>query len=564
MARRRSRFRRTVEHARRYRHIMAVLMRYGFEDVTGSIGRRLSGEVGRRAVPGRVRRAAEGRTRAARLRLALQDLGPTFIKLGQLLSTRPDLLPAEYIEELERLQDQVAPEKFPRVRKEIETQLGGPLEKVFARFDPKPLAAGSIAQVYRATTHAGEAVVVKVRRPGIVQTLATECEILEGLAGWLKSALFADDTIDPHRMVTEFTSAVMKEVDLARERRNQVRFARAFAADPHVHIPAVYEPYCADGVLTMEYIDGIKPNDGAAIDAAGLDRSLLARRGADFGMRQIFEQGFFHTDPHPGNFFFLPGNRLALIDFGQVGHLTRQDRRLLREIVLSVVDGDMHRALRSLERRNLLSEQTDTAQLVRDAEEMIDAYLALPLKDIPFRQAMTEGFDLVRRHRIHPPAEFTLMFKSMMTIEAFALGLDPGFEILDHLRPQARRFRLRLFDPRTLLRETRRAGRDLAELAAGLPDDLNLLMSRLRRGQIQLRIHHEHLENLANTLDKSSNRISFALIIAALLVGSSMLVSEPGHVFGFIRLQMMGILGYTAAAVMGIWLLVSILRSRHF
>ena len=564
MGRRIWRLRRTVEHARRYRHIMAVLMKYGFEDVTGSVSRRVTSLMGRRAVPSHVKRAAEGRTRPARVRLALQELGPTFIKLGQLLSTRPDLVPVAYIEELERLQDQVAPDSFPRVRAEIESQLGGKLEEIFASFDPKPLAAGSIAQVHRATTRSGEQVVVKARRPGIVETLRTECEILEGLGGLLKSALFADEAIDPQRMVHEFAAAVMKEVDLANERRNQMRFRRAFAGDATVCVPKVYEEHCSEGVLTMAYVEGVRPGSAADLQAAGLDPVLLAERGAHFVFRQIFDLGFFHADPHPGNFFVLPGNVLAAIDFGQAARLTKADRQLLRRLVLAIIDRDLARMVQVLQRRGVLSNETNAAELVRDAEGMLETYYDLPLREIPFRQTLTEGFALVRKHRIRPPAEFTLLMKSMMTVDAFARALDEDFDVFKHLRPYARRFWRQQMDPRRLLGEMRAGFREAAELACRLPDDLNTLLGRMRQGQMQLRIHHEHLENLTNTLNKSSNRISFALIIAALLVASSMLVSQKGEVLRLIRLQTLGVLGYVAAAVMGIWLLVSILRSRHF
>jgi len=514
-------------------------------------------------VPSRVKRAAEGRSRPARVRLTLQELGPTFIKLGQLLSTRPDLLPGEYIEELERLQDQVAPDRFPLVRAEIESQLGGKLEDVFESFQATPIAAGSIAQVHRAVTRDGQSVVVKARRPGIVETIRTECEILENLAGLLKAAFVDLETVDPQRMVKEFTAAVMKEVDLANERGNQVRFARNFADDPTVHVPQVYEEYCTEGVLTMEYIDGIRPNDDEAMRRAGLDRKVLATRGADFVFRQIFEFGFFHTDPHPGNFFFLPGNVVSAIDFGQMARLTREDRQLLREVLLAIVDRDLPRLVRTFERRGMLSDRTDTGQLIRDADGMIDVYYNLPLKDIPFGRSIGEGFDLIRRHGIRPPVEFTMMMKSMMTIESFAIALDSDFEIVERLRPYARRFRLQEMDPRLMLRTLRKAVREMAELGARLPDDINAIVGKFRRGQFQLRVHHEHLESLAGMLDKSSNRISFALIIAALLVGSSLLVAQQGNVLGLIRLQTLGILGYLAAAVMGIWLLISILRSRR-
>jgi len=560
---RRFAFHRTVEHARRYRHILAVLMKYGFEDVVGSLGRRLTGRLGQRALPSRVKRAGEGRSRAARVRLTLQELGPTFIKLGQLLSTRPDLLSAEYIRELERLQDQVAPEKFPPVRAEIESQLGGRLEDVFESFEEAPLAAGSIAQVHRAVTRDGEQVVVKARRPGIVETIRTECEMLEDLAGLLRAALPDLETLDPQRMAREFTAAVMKEVDLANERRNQIRFGRNFAGDPTVHVPRVYPEYCADGVLTMEYIDGIKPGDAEAMDRAGLDRKVLAQRGADFVFRQIFEFGFFHTDPHPGNLFFLPGNVVSAIDFGQMARLTPEDRRLLRDLVLGIVDRDLPRIVRIFQRKGMLAEETRTDELIRDADEMLDAYYDLPLKEIPFGRSIAEGFDLVRKHRIRPPAEFTMMMKSMMTIESFAVSLDKDFEVVEHLRPYARRFRRQQMDPRLMLRDLRRALREAVDLGGRLPEDLNAILGKFRRGQFQVRVHHEHLENLAGMLDKSSNRISFALIIAALLVGSSLLVAQKGDVLGLIRLQTLGVLGYLVAAVMGIWLLVSIVRSRR-
>ncbi|MGB2823957.1 MAG: AarF/UbiB family protein [Phycisphaerae bacterium] len=561
---RRFRFYRTVEHVRRYRHIMAVLMKYGFEDVVGSLGRRLTARLGRRVVPSRVKRAAEGRSRAARVRLTLQELGPTFIKLGQLLSTRPDLLPGEYIEELERLQDQVAPDRFPRVRAEIESQLGGKLEDIFESFEATPIAAGSIAQVHRAVTRDGRSVVVKARRPGIVETIRTECEILESLAGLLKAAFSDVETIDPQRMVREFTTAVMKEVDLANERRNQMRFVRNFAGDATVHVPQVHEEYCTEGVLTMEYIDGIKPNDDEAVERAGLDRRVLAQRGADLVFRQIFEFGFFHTDPHPGNFFFLPGNVVSPIDFGQMARLTADDRQLLRDLVLAIVDRDLPRLMRTFQRKGMLDAETDLDELIRDADEMIDLYYNVPLREIPFRGSISQAFELIRKHRIRPPAEFTMMMKSMMTIESFAVSLDHDFEVVEHLRPYARRFRLQQMDPRLVSRNLRKAVRELAELGARLPDDINTIVGKFRRGQLQVRVHHEHLENLAGMLDKSSNRISFALIIAALLVGSSLLVGQQeGVVLGLIRLQTLGILGYLAAAVMGIWLLVSIMRSRR-
>lgn len=557
----RPRFKSRLYRLRRYRHIMAVLMKYGLEEVAEALRSRILVRLGEQAAPLRVKRAAEGHSRPERLRLALEELGPTFIKFGQLLSTRPDIIPAEYVHEFEHLQDQVKPDVPQRIRAEVEREFDGKLEDIFGSFDPVPLAAGSIAQVHRATTREGDSVAVKVRRPGIVQIIQAESEILEELAGILKVTLFGHETIDPKQMVTEFAEAVSKETDLANERRNLLRFLRSFAEDPTVHIPRVYEDYCTDGVLTMEYIDGLKPGDPEALKEHGLDCRVIAQRSADFVLHQIFDLGFFHTDPHPGNFFLLPGNVLAPIDFGQVARLSSQDRRIFNEIVLGIVDNEAGWVVRALEREDMLHQETDVAKLTAGMEQLIDMFRDLPLRDIPFGSVVTQTFELFRSNYVRPPSQFTLMLKSMATVESFARSLDSDFSLIEALKPYARGATLRDLAPKQVLRHMRRAMQDAGDLASRLPDDVNVILSKFRQGKFQVRVHHEHLDNLSKTVDKSSNRISFALIIAALLVASSLLVPQEGDVLGLFRLQSLGIFGYIIAAVIGAWLLISIIRS---
>ncbi|HOD81807.1 MAG: putative protein kinase UbiB [Planctomycetes bacterium ADurb.Bin126] len=564
MARFRFHFGRTVQHFRRYRHILAVLMKYGLIEMGEGLARKLKSALGRRAVPERVRKRTLSGGRPQRLRAALQELGPTFIKLGQLLSTRPDVLPAEYILELEHLQDNVPPEPFERVRVEAERELGGRLEDLFASFDTTPLASASIAQVYAAVTREGERVVVKIRRPDIVRTIRTECEILEDLSGALKSMLGSDINIDPHRIIREFTNAVVKEVDFSNELENLVRFGRYFRQDPAVHVPRPFETFCTRGVLTMERIDGIKPNNVKAIDAAGLDRKEIARRGANFVLRQIFDFGFFHTDPHPGNLLICPGNVVVPLDFGQAARLSRSERQMLGELMIAVVDDDARRAVRAFQRMDMVTEETHLGRLVSDAEELIETYHDLPLGEIPFTRLSTQIFDLIRRHHVRPPPEFTLMLKSMMTIESVAVTLDPDFQIIEYLRPFARRIQLEQISPRRTLRQAMRAVRDAADLAGNLPEDISAILEKFKRGQFQLHVQHEHLENLTRTIDVSASQISFALIIAGLLIGSSLLVTRTGMLLGLVYIQTLGVLGYVAAAVLGAWLLVSMLRGRRF
>lgn len=553
--------RRTYTHLVRYRHIMTVLMKYGFEEMAGVVARRV--KVGR----GRTRARLENLAQTSlpqRIRLAAQELGPTFIKLGQMLSTRPDLIPAEYVSELEQLLDRVAPENYDDIRNAIKQQLGAFPEEVFERFDTTPLAAASIAQVHRARTKDGCEVVVKIRRPNIVETIHTEMGMLHDIAGLVKVHLGRHNTIDPVRMVSEFSQAVTLEVNFENERRNQQRFIKNFESDPTVHVPRVFEQYSSEGILTMEFIDGIKPSQTDKLEAAGLNCKTIAARGGAFVLRQVFDYGFFHTDPHPGNFLILPDNVLAPLDFGQVGRLTRQDQTLLQYIVLSIVDADAGKIVHGLERSDMLSDATDITELSRDLEEILSAYQDLPLKDIPFGEALKRGFDVIRRHHIEPPRDFTLMLKSLMTIEAFATDLDTEFQIIDHLKPYARKFTFEQISPETLFRQMQKATRGAGELAVRFPEDAAAIIRKFRRGDFKIHVYHDHLEEMEQTLDSSSNRISFAVIIAALLIASSLLVPQEGDILGIVSLETLGVIGYLAAAVMGIWLLIFIIRQRRF
>lgn len=544
-----------LRHVGRYRHIMAVLIKYGFEDFVAKLHRRRAAGNGLLEY--------RGHTRPQRVRMALEELGPTFVKFGQLLAGRPDLLPEEYIAELSRLQDEVATGPFEPLRLELVQALGAPLEERFIEFDPVPVASGSIAQVYRAVTREGEEVAVKARRPGIAAALSAELEMIQDVAELIRSNLPAREKIDPVRLAREFAHAVRKETDLAYELRTLQRFRRNFEGDPTVYVPRDYPAYSTTGVLTMEFIHGIKPRSRQALLDADLDPNVIAERCTNFVLRQIFDFGFFHSDPHPGNFIVLKDNVVAVLDFGQVARLDRLNQELLGELVLAIVENEPDRLVHAFERQELLSDETDVRALARDMEELLDIYHSAPVKDIPFGRMMVQTFDLIRRHRVQPPSEFTLLLKSLMIIESLAKSLSPDFGLIEHLRPYARRFSLRELDPGRVLKRARTGLKDLGELLGRLPTDIGVLLRKMRRGELAMQVRHEHLDDLVRTLDKTSNRLSFALIIAGLLVGSSTLVTQKGDVLGMVHVQTLGVVGYIAAMMMGLWLLWSIIRSRH-
>ncbi|MBS3735127.1 MAG: AarF/ABC1/UbiB kinase family protein [Phycisphaerae bacterium] len=557
----RLRFNRTLSHLHRYRHIVAVLARHGLSEVLAAVGRKARFRRRAKLHEGRTERPKH--TRPQRVRMALEELGPTFIKFGQLLSTRPDLVPPAYVAELEKLQDHCRPVPFAKIERELVRQLGGPIEENFRQFDRQPIAAGSIAQVHRAVTREGHTAAVKVRRPGVARTVRIECEILEEMAGLVKSVFALPEHVDPVRLVRELTAAVERETDLSNELRNLRRFARNFADDDTVHIPPAYDEQCAAGVLTMEYIDGVKPTSREALAAAGMDADLVAQRGARFVLRQVFDFGTFHTDPHPGNVLITDGNVVVALDFGQVARLGSRNQALLAEGVLAVVDRDAHRIVSAFQQEDLLSDKTDSRALADELEELLDVYHALPLNEIPFGQMMSQTFDVIRKHHVRPPAEFALMLKSVMTIESLARGLTTEFKLIEELTPYARRLTLEKADPRRLLKAARRAATDTLKLAGRLPGEVGTILTKVRQGDFQVHVRHEHLDDLVHTLDKSSNRLSFALIITGLLVGSSLLVPQDGSLLGLVRLQTLGVIGYCAAALLGLWLVGSIIRSRH-
>jgi ubiquinone biosynthesis protein len=552
-----SRMSRNIRSLRRYRQILGVLIKYGFGHIVEQLNIHHILQKGRPRVAGR----EVGRlTGPERLRLALEELGPTFIKLGQLLSTRPDILSQAYIVELSKLQDKVPPVATEAIETQIERELGYPVAELFAEFSPTPLAAASIAQVHRGRLTSGETVVVKVRRPDIERQIQTDIDILMSLAFLVERHLASGSVINPVGLVKEFRRTISREMNFIREGHTIERFRDNFADDPTVYIPKLYREYSGETVLTLEFVDGIKVSDFERLRAAGHDLRTIARRGADALLQQVLVHGFFHGDPHPGNIFILPDNIVCFVDYGMVGRLDRELRLRIAELLTSVLERDVDRLISTLLYSGELVDEIRLPELKKALSDFIDDYYEIPLEEINAGKLLTEFVELLIQFRIRFSPDLMLLAKALITIEGIGRQLDPEFNMVAHIRPFMTRLLRERASPANLYRIGTLLLQDYGALLKFLPRDLKELITRLNRNKFKIDLEHRGLENLITDLDKSSNRLSFSLLIAALIVGSSLVMqTDKGPLlFDF---PVLGLFGYSIAALLGLWLAFAILRS---
>ncbi len=544
-------------HLQRYRQIADALVRHGLGYLVGVLGLERFVPF-HRGLLGHPRRPAPY-TPPEHLRMALEELGATFIKLGQILSTRADLLPPEYQAELAKLQDAAPPVPWPAIRDTVTAELGGPLEAAFAAFDPTPLAAASIGQAHAAVLPDGTEVVVKVRRPGVVEQVEEDLEILQNLAAAAARRWELADEYDLVGLAQEFAQTLRAELDYLREGRSAERFAANFAADPSIHIPRVFWDTTTPRLLTLERIRGIKIDDVAALDAAGIDRPALARRAAQIVLKMVFEDGFYHADPHPGNFFIEPGGRIGLIDFGMVGTVDERTREQLVGIVLAITSQDPDRLVDAFLELGIVRRRVNRDLLRRDLEHLISRYYGRPLGEIALQPLLSEALAIVRRHRLQLPPGFALLLKTAMMNEGLGARLDPDFRLTSVLAPYAERLVLRQYSPLLWARSLGGASLDAARLAVELPQQLRRLLSELERGSIEVGMRPTDFEPLLRRIERLVNRLILGILAAAFINGLAVLTSvyrPPGWE------QWAGAffaLGLGIAAALGAYLVWSIL-----
>lgn len=549
---------RTFKHLQRAREIAAVFFKYGYDDLLERLQLPVILNIPLKQLHRRDP-AIFNLSQPERLRRAFEELGPAFIKLGQILASRSDVLPPEFVKELSKLQDQVPAIPFAQIRQIIEEELRLPLSNFYRQIDELPLGSASIAQVHKAEWRDGSAVVIKVQRPGVRETVKQDLEILEQLAVLAEKHLDGWRAHHPAALIQEIAKTVERETDFHAEAAHIERFARQFQGEPTLHVPAVYHEGTTERVLTIDFIDGVKASALVPESLAPSDRKQLADRIADLIMKQIFVHGFFHADPHPANIHILRGNVICFLDFGMMGCLDLRSRESLADLVWGISKKDESSVANALVRLSSGDSDPSRPELETDVAEFMHRHFYRPVKELQFGHLIMQLLQISARHGLHIPADIFVMLKSLGLMEGMVRKLDPDHDIIAQASPFLRKARLSRLEPNRLMGAITSFGLDMSDLVRDLPTELRRIFSQVKKGEAKMVFKHDGLEPVIESAERISNRLSFSVVLASLIIGSSIIIHAnippKWH-----EIPIIGLLGYVVAALMGFWLLISILR----
>lgn len=539
----------------RSREIATVLLRQGFGDVVERLGLARYLQWGRRLIFWRKRPPVVHATRAERIRLALESLGATFIKFGQVMSTRPDLIPADVIAELSKLQEQVPPFPYDVVSKTIEQELGAPPERLFAEFDPVPLAAGSLGQVHRARHHDGHKLAVKIRRPNVVRDVERDLSLMIELALLLERHIPEAEVFDPVGLVNHFTRTIRRELNYTREGRTMDEFARLFRNDATLSVPRVHWELTTEAVLTMDFVEGCRIDDEQALASIGIARGDLAANGARIFMKQAFQLGLFHGDPHPGNIRVLADGSLCLLDYGMIGMLDDEKREQLVELFLAITRRDVPAAVELMQTIGQPFRPCDAPLLRADVRDFVENYYGLPLERLNVGSMLTDFVRILSIHGIRCPGDLMLLVRALVTLEGVGRDLDPQFNLAQHLAPFVEEVVGERYNPRRITARLISESRTFARLAHDVPLFVGRSLEKLSKDELKMQLDHRGLDHLITELDRSSNRVVIGVVMSSLIVASALIIrSGPGALWISVPVFLM-------SSLLGIWLIYGVFRS---
>ena len=541
---------------KRFKDIVAILVKYGFDEI-----------VQRMEPPGadyirKISSVAENMELYERIRCAIEELGPTFIKFGQIMSLRPDLLPRELLAELEKLQEDVSALELPDIELMIEESLGKPIKEVFSTFDVEPTAAASLSQVHRGVLrHEGDIVSVKVQRPDVDKMIQSDLDILETIARFLDQKFDDLKTYDLPELVKVIRINLMKELDFSIELRN-MKIARSYASESEVYIPKAYSQYSGEKLLVMEFVQGAKFKDVAP--GSNYDAERVAKQGLLAAVKQILEDGFFHADPHPGNLLVTEDMNLCIIDWGMAGRLTERDRFELIDLLKAVVDKDSDALVHSLLRVCQTRGKTIQPRVMeRELLDILDTYYAVPIKDMDIGQLLMSMMTLIRNHRLRLPPDLVIMIKALVTAEGSARQAYPELDVVSEIKEYVTHLAAKRFSPEIVWRNLRNSLSSIWSSQREIPRQIQQIISKLDRGELGFHLQLDKLEQLVNTIENASNRLTTGIITGAIIMGSSMIITTGigPYLFGFPAL---GVIGYLLSVVLGLWLVITILRTKKY
>jgi ubiquinone biosynthesis protein len=557
-------FRRTYRNVNRVRQIVNVLLKYGFGKIIDQLHLN-------RFVPFRKRLRTFGQwpplkspTVPERLRMAFAELGPSFIKLAQLLSTRPDLITKQFADEFKKLQDRVPPFPTEEAKRIIAGEINLPISEVFSFLDTVPVAAASVAQVYNGKFLDGRDIIVKVQRPMIKEQIETDINILTTVARLMERYIPESVFFNPSGIVEEFAKTVRKELDFTEEAKNAIRFKKNFEGSHTVHIPKVYLEYTTEKVLVMERINGVRIDDIEGIERLGLDRIKLAKMGVDAYFKQVLEDGFFHADPHAGNIFAMPNGMIGFMDFGIVGRVSPELRENMANGFLALMRKDFDKLVDQYVALGLVPEHVDIDLFRRefksDLSDFLEPLYGITLKELNFAEYMDTITHLAIKHKLKLPSDLLLVDKAMLILENIGRELDPNFDFIAAAQPYAAKLIRERISPSRIYEKARKNLIEVSDFAIFFPKQMKQIIQKVLKDDMHVKMTHIGLDRFIRDMDRSSNRIAFAMIISAILLSSAIM-----HAMGVgPKVHGMSVLGFTAfgfALILGIWLLISIIRS---